>query len=186
MIRKRLVKVNDAKYILLVLENDTLGLNSIPATLSLLSEIPAYRRHVRDRQCSTIEISSTPPWVGRICEIILRLYSGDPVPREEIESIPLKAENLRLKELLEIPHGKVITYSRLAERLGLSLRTTVRLLVRNPYPLIIPCHRVVRKNGHVGGYLGSLKYSFIKAEILRREGVRVDDKGFVNREALIY
>lgn len=62
------------------------------------------------------------------------------------------------KELLRIPYGEVITYSALAERLG--GRQYTRIVGQanglNPISIIIPCHRVIGKNGALTGYGGGL------------------------------
>ncbi len=74
-----------------------------------------------------------------------------------------------------IPPGKVTTYGVLAKVLKTSPRIVARILARNPWPLVIPCHRVVMSSGFVGGYLGSRDLWWMKAELLRKEGVEVID-----------
>jgi methylated-DNA-[protein]-cysteine S-methyltransferase len=55
--------------------------------------------------------------------------------------------------LMGVPYGTVITYSGLAQRLDCgSSRAVGQALKANPLPLIIPCHRVVGKDGGLGGY----------------------------------
>ncbi len=57
-----------------------------------------------------------------------------------------------LEETRKIKYGTVITYSDLSRRIGSSaVRAVGGALGRNPVPIIIPCHRVVAKNG-IGGY----------------------------------
>ncbi len=57
-----------------------------------------------------------------------------------------------LEETKKIEYGTVITYSELARRIGsMAVRAVGGALGRNPVPIIIPCHRVVAKNG-IGGY----------------------------------
>lgn len=57
--------------------------------------------------------------------------------------------------LSEIPFGKTITYSELAEKIGMKgkVRYISTFLKENSYPVAIPCHRVVRKDGSYGNYL---------------------------------
>jgi O-6-methylguanine DNA methyltransferase len=59
-----------------------------------------------------------------------------------------------LEETLKIPLGKVRTYSWIARRLHSpqAMRAVGSALRKNPYPLLIPCHRVVRAEGDIGGY----------------------------------
>ncbi|MCX8082171.1 MAG: MGMT family protein [bacterium] len=55
----------------------------------------------------------------------------------------------------EIPFGKTISYSYLAERVGMKgkVRYVSKFLKQNPYPIAIPCHRVIKKDGRYGNYL---------------------------------
>ena len=59
-----------------------------------------------------------------------------------------------LKAATQIPYGEVRSYRWLAQRLGKprAARAVGNALARNPIPIIIPCHRVVRSNGTLGGY----------------------------------
>lgn len=69
-----------------------------------------------------------------------------------------------------VPKGRVTTYSRLARALGRpgAARAVGNALNRNPYAPQVPCHRVVRADGTIGGFAsGSLR----KRAILRKEGV---------------
>lgn len=58
------------------------------------------------------------------------------------------------EEALKIPWGEVRTYGWLARKIGLpsAARAVGSALRKNPYPLLIPCHRVVRANGDMGKY----------------------------------
>jgi len=58
------------------------------------------------------------------------------------------------KAVLGIPLGQVRTYKWVARRAGKpqAVRAVGQVLKNNPYPLIIPCHRVVKSNGCLGGY----------------------------------
>ncbi len=74
------------------------------------------------------------------------------------------------KILKAIPKGKVTTYKELSRILNIHPRKVGLLLKKNPYPIKIPCHRVVYSNGKIGGYsLGIEK----KIELLRKEGVEI-------------
>ena len=79
-----------------------------------------------------------------------------------------------MKALLTfIPEGKVTTYKDIAEVLGLNPRYVGRLLSLNDEPLVYPCHRVVKSNGEVGGYMGE-RNNLFKKKLLIFEGLRVD------------
>ena len=58
------------------------------------------------------------------------------------------------KAILSIPLGEVRTYKWVAQKIGhpRAHRAVGQVLKNNPYPLIIPCHRIVESNGKLGGY----------------------------------
>ncbi|MCM8824264.1 MAG: MGMT family protein [Candidatus Omnitrophica bacterium] len=73
----------------------------------------------------------------------------------KIKSIEFTAFEKRvLKEVLKIPLGKVRTYKWIAKRIGKpkAVRAVANVLRKNPYTLFIPCHRVIRSDGKIGGY----------------------------------
>jgi methylated-DNA-[protein]-cysteine S-methyltransferase len=79
-------------------------------------------------------------------------------------SIPLHQagtdfQNEVWRQIARIPFGKTITYTELARRSGKpdAIRAAGTATGRNPLSLIVPCHRVVGKNGGMGGYAGGLK-----------------------------
>jgi len=61
--------------------------------------------------------------------------------------------------VLSIPPGQVRSYKWVAKKAGspLACRAVGQILKRNPYPLIIPCHRVVNNDQKAGGYVFGLK-----------------------------
>jgi methylated-DNA-[protein]-cysteine S-methyltransferase len=67
-----------------------------------------------------------------------------------------------------IPHGQTRSYGWVAEQLGKprAMRAVGQALGKNPLPVIIPCHRVVRKDGSLGGFSGGLE---MKRLLLRLE-----------------
>ena len=75
-------------------------------------------------------------------------------------------------KLLQVPKGKVTTYSELAKAVGLKngQRAIGRIMKKNPFPVIIPCHRVILSNGKIGGYAWGEK---IKTNMLSREGIKI-------------
>ena len=75
-----------------------------------------------------------------------------------------------------IPRGSVSTYQRIAAHLGKpnGARAVGNALARNPFPLIVPCHRAIRSNRHLGGYQGGVE---MKRALLEMEGVSFDAAG---------
>ncbi|OQX83524.1 MAG: hypothetical protein B6D53_02275 [Candidatus Omnitrophica bacterium 4484_49] len=60
-----------------------------------------------------------------------------------------------LLKVMEIPLGETRSYKWVANAIGKpgNIRQVARALSKNPYPLIIPCHRVIRSDGNPGGYI---------------------------------
>ncbi len=69
-----------------------------------------------------------------------------------------------------IPYGSVASYAEVASAVKSSPRAVGQALKRNPVPVIIPCHRVVAKNG-IGGYSAGIK---LKKALLELEGLVFD------------
>jgi len=73
-------------------------------------------------------------------------------------------------EISKIPFGKTKTYKEIAISLGKpnSARAVANACGKNPYPIDIPCHRVIRSDGNIGGYSGvggqKKKIELLKAE----------------------
>lgn len=76
------------------------------------------------------------------------------------------------RELLKVPKGKVTTYGELARAAGIKngQRAIGRIMNKNPFPVIIPCHRVVKSDGKIGGYFYG---ETVKTKMLSDEGVTV-------------
>ena len=72
--------------------------------------------------------------------------------------------------LREIPAGSTVTYSEIARRIGApaASREVGEACAANPVAILVPCHRVVRKNGTLGGYRWGVER---KRALLTREGV---------------
>ena len=78
------------------------------------------------------------------------------------------------KALLGIPKGKTITYKELARRIGKpnAVRAVANAVGVNPLIVEIPCHRVIRSDGSLGGYSGR-GGTKAKRALLVKEGVRI-------------
>ncbi len=63
--------------------------------------------------------------------------------------------------LIEIPFGRVLSYAELARHLGSAPRAVAQACRKNPYPGIIPCHRVVATTG-IGGFMGQAHGDFVE------------------------
>jgi methylated-DNA-[protein]-cysteine S-methyltransferase len=85
----------------------------------------------------------------------------------------------------KVPRGWVSTYGRIARSLGMpnAARAVGTALARNPFPIIIPCHRTIRSNGDLGGFGGGLK---MKRALLELEGVEFSPMGKVLSSRFYY
>ncbi len=84
-----------------------------------------------------------------------------------------------------IPRGSVSTYRRIAAHLGKpgASRAVGTALATNPFPILVPCHRVIRSDGTLGGYGGGLP---MKRALLESEGVRFDGAGHLLPDQFYY
>jgi methylated-DNA-[protein]-cysteine S-methyltransferase len=80
--------------------------------------------------------------------------------------------NQRCYEILvKVPKGKVTTYKEIARAFkSKAYRAVGNAMNKNPYAPRIPCHRVVKSNGEVGGFASGIKK---KIEMLRKEGIEI-------------
>jgi methylated-DNA-[protein]-cysteine S-methyltransferase len=95
----------------------------------------------------------------------------------------LNLEDRVYKKLLEVPPGMVTTYGELAKAVGLKngQRVIGRIMNKNPYPVIVPCHRVIKSNGQIGGYAWGEK---IKTNMLSKEGMKIKNGKITNLEMI--
>ena len=63
--------------------------------------------------------------------------------------------------------GETVTYTEIARRIGRpkASRAVGNALGRNPVPVVVPCHRIVRSDGSLGGYTGGLRYKHALLDI---------------------
>ena len=76
--------------------------------------------------------------------------------------------------LRKIPRGNVKTYSQVAKAIGnpLAVRAVANAIRKNPYAPKIPCHRVIRSDGSLGGYSGRGGIK-TKRFLLKKEGIKL-------------
>jgi methylated-DNA-[protein]-cysteine S-methyltransferase len=134
------------------------------------------RREYPGMQCTQRRIPDD------IDNVIIALFKG------QNKKVSLSAINLKkltgfqtevLKQVYQIPHGKAATYSGIAARTGhpRAARAVGTVMANNPFPLIIPCHRVIRADRKVGQFGGGTQ---MKRELLEREGVIFGRKGIIS------
>jgi methylated-DNA-[protein]-cysteine S-methyltransferase len=84
-----------------------------------------------------------------------------------------------------IPRGWVSTYGRVGRSLGCpaGARAVGGALSHNPFPIVSPCHRVVRANLELGGFGGGLP---LKRALLELEGLKLSESGRVFTDRIYY
>ncbi len=89
------------------------------------------------------------------------------------------------KKLLQVPKGQITTYGELAKAVGLKngQRVVGKIMNKNPYPVIIPCHRVIMSTGKIGGYAFGEQ---IKTKLLNDEGIQIKNGKILDLENRIY
>lgn len=103
-------------------------------------------------------------------------------------TVPLAPEGTAFQRdvwnaLLALPYGETTTYGEIAQKIGrpAAVRAVGAANGANPIPIIIPCHRVIGRDGSLTGYGGGIS---IKQFLLRLEGVRVREVSDERQPAL--
>jgi methylated-DNA-[protein]-cysteine S-methyltransferase len=96
----------------------------------------------------------------------------------------------RVWKLMEsIPKGRVTTYGLIAKKLNTrAYRAVGNACRRNPYAPRVPCHRVVRSDGSIGGFGGKTSGMSVEKKIrmLREEGVQIRDGKVADFETVLF
>ena len=86
--------------------------------------------------------------------------------------------------LLQIPKGKIVTYKQIANTLNTkAYRAVGNAMANNPNPITVPCHRVIKSNGLIGGYVFGTKK---KINLLKDEGIIIKKDEIVDFKKHIY
>lgn len=93
------------------------------------------------------------------------------------EKFPTKFSREVITKISNLKYGETTTYSSIGNEIGSkAYRAIGNVCKSNPIPLIIPCHRVLRKNGEIGGFMGKLDKKWetnLKKQLLKIEGYKV-------------
>jgi AraC family transcriptional regulator of adaptative response/methylated-DNA-[protein]-cysteine methyltransferase len=109
-------------------------------------------------------------WLRRLDEYL----AGDGQNLDLPLDVQATAFQMKVWEYLQrIPYGDTQSYSAVAAEMGMpkATRAVARACASNRVALVIPCHRVIRANGDLGGYRWGLdrKQTFLKVELLSKE-----------------
>ena len=113
---------------------------------------------------------------GDLPERLKRFFEGELVSfDDELDLAPATPFRRAVWEATRsIPYGETRSYSWVAHHIGKprALRAVGQALAHNPVPIVVPCHRVVNKNGSLGGFGGGpdMKKRLLEIETLFRKG----------------
>jgi len=64
------------------------------------------------------------------------------------------------KAVRKVPYGSLVSYKKIAQEIGnqRAARAVGNALGANPIPIVVPCHRVIRKDGALGGFTGGIRW----------------------------
>ncbi|WP_291320844.1 MGMT family protein [Desulfonatronospira sp.] len=130
--------------------------------------------HLLSAHSGTANCIDTSPKPSRALESLCRYYQNsagsiDPdLPLDWQNIPPFRARVLKTLFWI-VPWGSTVTYSRLAAMAGSpgGARAVGTAMAHNPWPVIIPCHRVIRADKTLGGFSSGMA---IKKKLLRLEG----------------
>ncbi|MBA1158297.1 methylated-DNA--[protein]-cysteine S-methyltransferase [Microvirga mediterraneensis] len=135
------------------------------------------RRRLTKRFPGIVEVPPPPDIQGIITDVAA-LLRGE---ARDLTAVPLDMDDVpefdrRVYEVARgIPPGRVLTYGEIASQLGINnARAIGQALGRNPFAVIVPCHRVVAANGGLGGFSAN-GGATTKRRLLAIEGARRDE-----------
>jgi O-6-methylguanine DNA methyltransferase len=143
-----------------------LGVSAVMKTATAEQFEAVFRQRFHRAPHPAPAAEGLPAWVGS---------------RFDLRSVT-EFERAVLLKAREIPRGEVRTYAWIADQIGhpSAVRAVGSALRKNPVPVLIPCHRVVRSDGHIGEY--ALGGSDNKRAILAAEGVQAESIARLARE----
>jgi len=161
---------------------------TVPSVLRVYLPQPAARAEQCIQEAFPGAVAGSTPSVAQLAERIQRFLDGEAVDFE-LEGVALDHcsdfQTRVLRAEHRIPRGWVSTYGRIAAHLGIpeGARAVGQALARNPFPIIIPCHRTIGAGGRLGGFQGG---AAMKRALLGMEGVRFSAAGKVVRGRYYY
>jgi methylated-DNA-[protein]-cysteine S-methyltransferase len=176
-------KTVDSKYgeitILWKLINDMPKIHRIYLGTGNMAAAKDLSRGAREQNCEMIDETARD---------ILRFFSGEAV-EFDLGHIDLDVCSAFQRKVIlteyEVPRGYVSTYKRIANRINKpnGARAVGNALARNPFPIIIPCHRVIKSDGALGGYGGGRQ---MKYQLLKMEGIKFNNRREILPGQLFY
>ncbi|HZX01710.1 methylated-DNA--[protein]-cysteine S-methyltransferase [Kribbella sp.] len=122
-------------------------------------------------------VEATDPLIALVVEQLESYFSGSRVSFD----LPVRLEGDAFQRrvwavLEEIPYGATTTYGEIAQRLGEpahAAQAVGKAVGQNPVSIVVPCHRVIGKNGSLTGYAGGLKRKQFLLDLEEPVGARL-------------
>jgi O-6-methylguanine DNA methyltransferase len=151
--------------------------------VTIESSLGLIRLVFEDRVLARVEQARSKEEGGRVPEEILKPVIDCIEGRRDGAGIPVKLEGSEFQikvweALRQVPLGQVISYSDLAKRAGnmRATRAAASACGQNPCAIIIPCHRIIRRDGGLGGFFWGLD---VKRILLSREGIQINHDDYI-------
>lgn len=146
-----------------------LGMLTVAAEENLITVLVIDGQKYMERHLKGEITEREAPILKQAEQWLDRYFSGEKPDPAELPLSPKGSEFQKRvwKELLKIPYGMTDTYGGIAERLGSSARAVGSAVGRNPISILIPCHRVLGRDGNLTGYAGGVEN---KKKLLELEG----------------
>jgi len=117
-------------------------------------------------------------YFGENINFDLKLIEMDIESEYETSTIKTKFERDVILEISKIPYGTVQTYKDIAMSLNTNgYRAVGTAIGKNPFPIVVPCHRVIRSDGSIGGFRGGTE---VKVDMLSNEGLKIKSNRIVD------
>jgi O-6-methylguanine DNA methyltransferase len=151
--------------------------------VTIESSLGLIRLVFEDRVLARVEQARSKEEGGRVPEDILKPVIDCIEGRRDGAGIPVKLEGSEFQikvweALRQVPLGQVISYSDLAKRAGnmRATRAAASACGQNPCAIIIPCHRIIRRDGGLGGFFWGLD---VKRILLSRDGIQINHDDYI-------
>lgn len=149
----------------------TLGDDSVTLEQRLAAEYPGANRRYVPVDGSVLANSLTSSKLARWVRQVVANVESEPGGSARDIPLDLKATTFQWKvwrELQKIPRGETRSYSQIAAAIGSprATRAVASACANNPVAVVIPCHRVLRRNGDLGGYRWGIER---KRQLLEKE-----------------
>ena len=124
---------------------------------------------------SNQSLKHKPNYLRNLQQDLIRYYQGEKISFANILLDLINTKDFPKNVLTicrSIPYGEVRTYKWIAKTMGNPklARPIGNVLSTNNHPIVIPCHRVIRSDGNIGGFAGKIHPKSLKHYLLKLEG----------------